>query len=110
MKGKRRTWAIIGVIVSACGIIYFTTGLFVIQPIGALPEGRTFWYWRVGTNLPFLSSPDGILLKRVGHVSILGRGLALGTIAQLLRDRKIAALPYSDTLYLITTKGAKFQN
>jgi hypothetical protein len=49
--------------------VYFTTGLFVIQPIGALPEGATVWYWRFDTSLPFISSTDGLLLenKRVSH-------------------------------------------
>lgn len=85
--------------------IYLTTGFFVIQPIGAVPSGVTIWYWRVGTSLPFIGSADGILLEKVGSVSILGRAVALSKLTEFLIERKIALLPYSETLYLISTGG-----
>lgn len=87
---------------------YFTTGFFVIQPIGALPEGATVWYWRFDTKLPFISSADGLLVEMQGSVSLLGRGVALGALAEPIVQRKIASLPYSRTLYLISTGGREF--
>ena len=101
-----------------CSFIYFATGLFVIQPIGALPEGATVWYWRFGTtvwywrfgtSLPFISSVDGLLLEKEGSVSLLARAVALGVLAEPVAGRKIVALPFSRTLYLISTGGREFK-
>ncbi len=90
-------------------LIYLTTGFFVIQPIGAVPHGGTIWFWRLGTSLPFIGSADGILLEKVGSVSIFGRAIALSKVTELLTRRKIAVFPYSETLYLISTGGATFE-
>jgi len=90
-------------------LIYLTTGFFVIQPIGALPEGVTIWYWRLGTNLPFIGSADGILLEKVGSVSIFGRAAALSKLSEFLIKRKIVVFSYSETLYLISTGGVTFE-
>jgi hypothetical protein len=92
-----------------CSLTYFTTGFFVIQPIGALPEGATIWYWRLDTSLPFICSADGLLLEKHEGVSLLGRAVALGAVARPIADRKIATLPYSRTLYLISTGGREFE-
>src|SRR5262245_43285679 len=94
-------------LLSSC--VYFITGFFVIQPIGALPEGATVWYWRVDTSLPFISSADGLLLEKQQSVSLLGRAVALGAVAKPIADRKIVALPYSRTLYLVSTGGREFE-
>lgn len=91
-----------------CGLVYFATGFFVIQPIGAVPEGATVWYWRVDTRLPFIASADGLLMEKAGGVSLLGRAVALGAVAEVITDRKIVSLPYSRTLYLISTGGREF--
>jgi hypothetical protein len=89
---------------------YFLCGLFVIQPIGAIPEGATIVYFRYETNLPFIASADGMLDQTGTGVSLLGRGLALGVIAKGLEDKKICRLPYSKTLYLISTEGKEYGN
>jgi hypothetical protein len=91
------------------GFLYFTTGFFVIQPIGAVPEGATVWYWRLDTSLPFISSADGLLLNKQLGVSLLGRAVALGAVAKPITDRKIVTLPYTRTLYLISTEGREFE-
>jgi len=87
---------------------YFTTGFFVIQPIGALPEGATVWYWRYDSELPFISSADGFLVDNQRDVSLLNRGLVLAVLVKPLTQLKIASLPYSKTLYLISTGGREF--
>jgi hypothetical protein len=89
---------------------YFTFGFFVIQPIGAIPEGGTILYLRLGTAMPFISSADGLLDEKVGDVSLLGRGLALGIAAKILEKRKIFPLPYMPFLYQISTKGKTFDS
>jgi len=87
---------------------YFLCGLFVIQPIGAIPDGSTIVYFRYETNMSFISSADGMLDKTGAGVSLLGRGIALGAIAEGIEDKKICSLPYSKTLYLISTGGKEY--
>ncbi len=106
---KSRALGVLLVLVVFGSFFYFGTGFFVIQPIGALPEGATVWYWRYGTKLPFVCSADGLLLKTQGGVSLLGRAAALAALAETIKERKIASLPYSRTLYLISTKGCEFE-
>jgi hypothetical protein len=89
-------------------LFYCTTGFFVIQPTGALPEGATVWYWRYGTGLPFISSADGFLVDKQGGLSLLDRQFFLAALAELIAQLKIAYLPYSKTLYLISTGGREF--
>ncbi len=96
-------------VLAVCGFIYFTMGLFVIQPIGAIPEGTTVVYWRHGTKLPFVSSADGLLLEKGEGISLLSRGLVLSAVAKLMEDRRIMNLPYSETLYLAFTGGVQFE-
>lgn len=90
------------------GGFYFFTGFFVIQPIGAVPDGATVWYFRYGVDLPFISSVDGFLYEKVGSVSIFSRAMAFATVGKIIADRKILVLPYSEILYLISTRGVKF--
>jgi hypothetical protein len=72
-------------------------GIFVIQPIGAIPEGATIIYWRSGINLnvDFISSADGILEKARTGVSLLGRGVILGKVAEPIKKREIFRFKYS---------------
>lgn len=83
-------------------------GIFVIQPIGALPEGATIVYWRAGLNLPFVSSADSVLLDSDAGVSLLGRGMVLAKLAEPIREKEIARFAYSETFYLWSTGGKKF--
>jgi hypothetical protein len=100
--------AVIFLLVEVGLLFYFTTGFFVIQPIGALHDGATVWYWRYGTGLPFISSADGLLVDKQEGVSLLGRGFVLAALAGPITQLKIACLPYSKTLYLISTGGREF--
>ena len=89
-------------------LFYFATGFFVIQPIGALPEGATVWYWRYNTGLPFISSADGFLVDNQRDVSLLNRGFVLAVLVEPITQLKIASLPYSKMFYLISTGGREF--
>jgi len=84
-------------------------GIFVIQPIGAIPEGVTIVYWRSGLNIPFIASADGLLDDSGAGVSLLGRGLLLAKLAEPITDREIFRLGYSETLYLWSTGGKKYE-
>lgn len=103
----RKIW-ILCIFLVIVGILLSTLGIFVVQPIGAVPEGATIIYFRLGLDLPFISSADGFLLKTTGSVSLLGRGVVLGKIGELISDRKIISLPYNHFLYLISTGGLEF--
>lgn len=88
---------------------YHFTGFFVIQPIGALPNGETIWYIRKDTNLPFISSADSILLKEYGNVNLLGRAIVIGTVVDKIDDKKICMMPYQKWMYKISTNGKEFE-
>jgi hypothetical protein len=97
--------AIVGIIL----VCYFCFGLFIIQPLGMLPEGATVVYFRLGLNLPFISSADGLILKKSKDVSLLERGLMMATLSKPIIERKIVTLPYFNTLYLVSTGGVEFE-
>lgn len=90
-------------------ILYFSVGFFVIQPIGAVPEGITIMYFRMGLNTSFISSADGILLDNDQDVSLLARLVVLGKFGTIVNERTIVRLPYSQTMYLISTNGKEFE-
>jgi ABC-type multidrug transport system permease subunit len=89
-------------------IFYFSVGFFVIQPIGAVPDGVTIMYFRIGLNVSFISSPDGILIDKNQDVSLLARMMIMGKFGEIVNERKIGRLPYSQTMYLISTGGKEF--
>ena len=102
------------IIILFCGIccvaLFFRLffGIFVIQPIGAIPDGTTIIYWRSGLDIPFIASADGLLEKSGTGVSLLGRGLMLAELAEPIKEREIFRLPYLETLYLWSTGGRKY--
>ena len=96
-------------VVAIMAFIYFFTGFFVVQPIGAIPEGVTIWYFRNDINLPFISSPDGIMLEKEGHVNLLGRAIILSSVMDSSEGKRICNLPYQKWMYKISTKGQEFE-
>ena len=87
-------------------------GIFVIQPIGAIPEGATIVYWRTGMDidLPFIASADGLLDKSGAGVSLLGRGMMLAKVAEPIKENEIFRIGYLETVYLWSTGGRKYEN
>lgn len=88
--------------------IRLTFGIFVIQPIGAVPEGTSIVYWRVGSDLPFVASADGQLKDSGTGVSLLGRGMMLAKYSQQVNENKILRFKYSKWLYSISTGGSDY--
>jgi hypothetical protein len=101
-KGKA-LWVLLMVFVLAGGFYAFC-GFYSIQPLGALPEGRTAIVWRAKGE-PFFNSADALCLERMGGVSLLCRGLAMG---QAPTDRIIVRLPFQRWAYLASTDGKEF--
>jgi hypothetical protein len=95
------------VVFAAFMVAVFTqVTFFVIQPIGAVPEGRTLVIWRTG-NLKFIDSADGLCARESSGVSLLCRMAILGAVAK--NSTVIARLPYSETLYRISTDGKEYE-
>lgn len=101
----RRRWAWFLALAAFCVFAYTQLTIFVIQPIGAVPEGRTLVIWRMG-NLKFIDSADAACERQMGGVSLLCRGGMLAGVAN--NADVIIRLPYSETLYLLSTGGANY--
>ncbi|WP_173089027.1 hypothetical protein [Devosia sp. 1635] len=99
----RKVIVTVGAVVLLVPLIAYFAGVrvFVIQPIGALPDGVT----AVVHGLPGLraiDSPDAICQRNQGGVNLLCRGITAGTVA---RDGTILMrLPYMP--FLKTLSGA----
>lgn len=105
MASKRsKTPVILAAIGAFIALLYFFCGFYTVQPIGALPDGATAIVWRANGE-PFFNSPDALCLERMGGVSLLCRGMAMG---QAPTDRIILRLPYQHWAYLQSTGGAEF--
>jgi len=95
----------IGLLAVIAIAIYTQITIFVIPPIGAIPEGRTVIMLRLNkTN--FIDSPDAMCDRMQGGVSLLCRGMAMAAVVE--KTKIIARLPYSDSLYLLSTDGKRF--
>tara|TARA_R110000868_G_scaffold115252_2_gene307895 strand:- start:574 stop:900 length:327 start_codon:yes stop_codon:yes gene_type:complete len=100
---------IISITIVVFAIIFRTfCGIFVIQPIGAIPEGTTIIYWRTGLNIPFIASADGILEETGAGVSLLGRVMVIAKLAEPINEKEIIRFGYSETLYLYSTGGKSY--
>lgn len=104
---KRRRWPWVLLILAAIMLLIYTQiTIFVVPPIGAIPEGRTVVMWRLNKT-QFIDSPDAMCLRIQGGVSLLCRGMAIGAVVSHMVV--IMRLPYSETLYLISTDGKTFE-
>jgi hypothetical protein len=75
-----------------------------MQPVAALPDGASAVGWRA-TDESIFNSPDEMCLERVGSVSLLCRGVAMGRAPT---DRIVLRLPYQHWAYLASTGGKDF--
>lgn len=90
------------VIIVVILVAYTQLTLFVVPPIGAVPDGVTIVMLR-GQKTQFIDSADAMCERTQGGVSLLCRGFALGAIAK--NATILMRLPYSGTLYSISTGG-----
>ena len=93
------------ILIGVIGFAWTQVSIFLVQPIGALPEGRTLIIGRTG-NLRFIDSADAICERTAGGVSLLCRAAVLGKIAETSIIH--ARLPYSETLYRISAGGVTY--
>lgn len=90
------------------GSFYFHQNytIFVIQPIGAIPQGATLIVQRTG-KLNFVDSADALCDRLDGGVSLFCR-MAMLTAAVDKGDI-LARFPYSAWLYSYSTGGKTFE-
>lgn len=102
---KQKT--IIGLVVLAVTmiIIYTQITLFVIPPIGALPEGRTVVITRLNKT-EFIDSPDAMCERIQSGVSLLCRAMVMSAVID--KATILVRLPYSSWLYSISTDGKSY--
>jgi len=107
-KTRKGLYAVVGILaVIVLAWLLIRPGVFVIQPIGAIPEGVTIIYHSRNPEMPFFSSPDGLCLQIQEGVSLLCRMAVLGGVEEIT-ERVIARLPYSHWAYLRSTGGLEF--
>lgn len=103
---KRRTRILLVLLVVVIAVVTWSqVTIFVVQPVGAAPEGRTLIMSRLnGTK--FIDSADAMCERIQGSVNLLCRGMVLGQVGQ--NATVFLRLPYSETLYSISTGGKKY--
>ncbi len=88
-------------------LIYTQITIFVIQPIGALPEGKTLIITRLNKT-EFIDSADAMCERIQGGVSLFCRIGAMGAVLE--KSTILLRLPYSSLLYSISTGGKTYDN
>jgi hypothetical protein len=103
-----KRWTVILLLAAALStvVVYTQLTLFVIPPIGAQPESWTLVIKR-SRKLNFIDSADGVCAREAHGVSGFCRIAVLGAVENA--DTILLRLPYSQTLYLISTDGKKFE-
>ena len=96
----------IAIIVSVTAFGATQITLFVIPPIGAIPEGKILVIHKL-EKTKFIDSPDAMCERLQGGVSLLCRGMSIAAITN--NGEIVAQLPYSNFLYEISTGGNQYE-
>ena len=97
----------LGILTLIVGIFYWQFSIFVIQPIGAVPEGRTLVIRRLNPEaVKFVDSADAICARTGDGVSLLCRGIVLAAVVE--EADILVRLPYAQFLYDISTGGVRY--
>ena len=87
-------------------VSYTQLTFFVIQPIGAVPKGKTVVMLRLNkTN--FIDSADAMCTRETKSVNLLCRGMMMGVV--LNKATILVKLPYSKVLYDISTDSKVYR-
>lgn len=105
MNKKQKIFALVVMVVILASFLFYNNfNIFVIQPIGAVPEGKTLILEK-RKNMQFVDSADAMCERLTGSVSLLCRGMVLGEVAKM---KIYGRLPYSEWLYLKSTDGKQY--
>ena len=105
MTNRNRTVALVALLLVVLALASTQVSFFVVQPIGAVPDGRTLLISRLQTGA-FFDSADAMCLRLQGNVNLLCRGMVLGAVGK--NATVYMRLPYSETLYQLSTGGKSF--
>lgn len=86
-------------------LIYTQITVFVIAPIGAIPDGKTVIITRLNKT-EFIDSADAMCERIQGGVSLLCRVMTMGAVFE--NSTILLRLPYSSMLYSISTGGKTY--
>ncbi|WDF96511.1 hypothetical protein [Aeromonas dhakensis] len=86
-------------------LAFFQITLFVVQPMGAVPEGKTLVMLRMN-KMHFIDSADAMYEREMNGVSLLCRGVTMAAVVN--KGTIILRLPYSDFLYKLSTNGKTY--
>jgi hypothetical protein len=102
-----KKWVIILLVALSVGaiVLYTQVTLFIVPPIGAVPEGRTMVIARLN-NMQFVDSADAVCERIQGGVNLLCRATVLAQVGS--NAKIIMRLPYSSWLYGISTGGKTY--
>ncbi len=102
----KKTLAILACATAVISLLAYTQlTIFVIQPIGAIPEGKTLVIARLNKT-EFIDSADAMCERFQGGVSLICRMAALAGVAE--SSHVFLRLPYSETLHNISTGGNNY--
>lgn len=87
-------------------LIYTQISIFVVPPIGAVPEGKTLIISKLNKT-EFIDSADAMCERMNGGVNLLCRGMMLGAVVE--KSTIYLRLPYSETLYDIANGGRTYE-
>jgi hypothetical protein len=102
---RRTKLLLLFLVLVLCVVGWSQLSIFVVQPIGAAPEGRALVISRLKGST-FIDSADAMCERIQGNVNLLCRGLVLGQVGQ--NATVYLRLPYSSTLYSISTGGKSY--
>ena len=105
MTKRTRTVVLLLVVLIVAGLAWTQLSIFVVQPIGAMPEGRTLVISRLRGST-FIDSADAMCERIQGKVNLLCRGIVMGQVAQ--NATIYVRLPYSSVLYNLSTGGKTY--
>lgn len=106
MNAKKKRLLVILLALLVVGALASTqVSIFVIQPMGAVPDGRTIVISRLRGSA-FIDSADAMCERIQGSVNLLCRGLVMGQVGK--NATIYMRLPYSETLYQLSTGGKTY--
>jgi hypothetical protein len=101
-----RKWiASIAGFIALAVLIYSQITIFVVAPIGAVPEGRTVIMLRLNKT-EFIDSADAMCERLEVGVSLLCRAMMMAAV--MSKSTILFRLPYSESLYLMSTGGKAY--
>jgi hypothetical protein len=107
LRNKNMKKSLVGLaVISVIAILIYTQiTLFVIQPIGIIPEGKTLVILRLNKT-EFIDSADAMCEREMGGVNLFCRIGMLGAVTS--KSEILFRLPYSSVLYEISTGGVTY--